>query len=197
MADALIIVDVQYDFLPGGSLPVPLGEQVIPVLNKYLEVADAARIPIFASRDWHPPHTIHFGADGGTWPVHCVQGSNGAEFHKDLVLPSSTRIVTKGDNRNDDGYSAFDGRLADGQDLAAALSASHVDRVFVGGLATDYCVMRTVEDARRAGFEAVYLRDACRAVEVERGDGVRAEQRMLTAGARACTFEQFNPSPAS
>jgi nicotinamidase/pyrazinamidase len=196
VADALIIVDVQYDFLPGGSLPVPLGEQVIPVLNKYLQVADAARIPIFASRDWHPPHTAHFGADGGTWPVHCVQGSNGAQFHKDLVLPRSTCIVTKGNNSNDDGYSAFEGRLADDQTLAAALYVSHISRVFVGGLATDYCVLRTVLDARKEGFEAVYLRDACRAVEVERGDGVRAEQLMLTAGARACTFEQFNPSPS-
>jgi nicotinamidase/pyrazinamidase len=102
--------------------------------------------------------------------------------------------VTKGDNSDDDGYSAFDGRLADGQLLAAALSASRVNRVFVGGLATDYCVLRTVQDAREEGFEAVYLRDACRAVEVERGDGVRAEQIMLAAGARACTFEQFNPS---
>jgi nicotinamidase/pyrazinamidase len=194
VADALIIVDVQYDFLPGGSLPVPLGEQVIPVLNKYLQVANASGIPIFATRDWHPPHTIHFGADGGTWPVHCVQGSSGAEFHKDLVLPNSTRIVTKGDTIDNDGYSAFDGRLTDGQLLAAAMSALHVSRVFVGGLATDYCVLRTVQDARKEGFEAVYLRDACRAVEVERGDGVRAEQIMLAAGARACAFEQFNPS---
>jgi nicotinamidase/pyrazinamidase len=194
VADALIIVDVQYDFLPGGSLPVPLGEQVIPVLNTYLQVANAAGVPIFASRDWHPPHTSHFGADGGTWPVHCVEGSHGAEFHRDLVLPSSTRVVTKGDNRNDDGYSAFEGRLADGQALAAALTVSQVNRVFVGGLATDYCVLRTVLDARKKGLEAVYLRDACRAVEVERGDGVRAEEIMLAAGARACTLEQFNPS---
>jgi nicotinamidase/pyrazinamidase len=194
MSDALIIVDVQYDFLPGGNLPVPLGEQVIPVLNQYLQVASAARIPIFASRDWHPPHTDHFGVDGGTWPVHCVQGSSGAKFHKDLHLPDSTRVVTKGDNHKDDGYSAFEGRLADGQTLIDVLHELHVRRVFVGGLATDYCVMRTVLDACKAGLEAVYLRDACRAVEVERGDGVRAEEHMLVAGARACTFPQFNPS---
>jgi nicotinamidase/pyrazinamidase len=194
MSDALIIVDVQYDFLPEGSLPVPLGEQVIPVLNKYLEVASAAKIPIFASRDWHPPHTVHFGMDGGTWPVHCVQGSDGAKFHKDLHLPGSTHVVTKGDNHDDDGYSAFEGYLPDGQKLIDALRAVHVGRVYVGGLATDYCVLRTVLDARKEGLEAIYLRDACRAVEVERGDGERAEERMLAAGARACTVEQFNPS---
>ena len=194
MSDALIIVDVQYDFLPGGNLPVPLGEEVIPVLNQYLQVAGAAKIPIFASRDWHPPHTVHFGVDGGTWPVHCVQGSNGANFHKDLQLPSSTHVVTKGDNHDDDGYSAFQGWLANGQPLIDVLHDFHVGRVFVGGLATDYCVQRTVLDACNAGLEAVYLRDACRAVEVERGDGVRAEEHMLSAGARACTFEQFNPS---
>jgi len=193
MPDALIVVDVQYDFCPGGNLPVPFGDQVIPVLNDYLTVADTVGIPIFASRDWHPPGTVHFADHGGIWPEHCLQGEHGAEFHKDLRLPRSARTVTKGDNQRDDGYSAFQGYLQDGTTLADALHAARVTRVFVGGLATDYCVLQTVLSARQADFDAVYLRDACRAVEVKRGDGAQAEEAMLAAGARAIVFAQFNP----
>jgi nicotinamidase/pyrazinamidase len=200
MPDALIVVDVQVDFCPGGKLPVPLGDRVIPKLNDYLALAKWAGIPIFASRDWHPVDTHHFAEHGGTWPPHCVQSTPGAEFHKGLVLPAGAQIVTKGLSHRDDGYSAFEGRLdvgghvaPDGQPLADALRAARVTRVFVGGLATDYCVLRTVLDARRLGFAAVFLRDASRAVEVRRGDDVEAEMEVLRAGAWACMVEQFNP----
>jgi nicotinamidase/pyrazinamidase len=193
-SDALIIVDVQYDFCPGGNLPVPHGDEVIPVLNAYLGRAVAASIPIFASRDYHPPDTAHFAERGGIWPVHCVQGTQGAELHSDLHLDPSTRIVTKGDSREDHGYSAFEGRLGEGgQTLAEALREAGVTRVFVGGLATDYCVLQTVLDACREGLVTVYLQDASRPVEVNPGDGSKAEDEMRSAGAQMCTLQEFQP----
>jgi nicotinamidase/pyrazinamidase len=194
MPDSLIIVDVQNDFCPGGSLPVPHGDEVIPVLNQYLVIAKSTGIPIFASRDWHPADTRHFASYGGIWPAHCVQDTHGAEFHKDLRLPPSTVLVTKGDNREDDGYSEFEGTLPSGESLQAALQAAGVTRVFVGGLATDYCVLQTVLDACKAGFEVVYLKDGSRPVEVNPGDGDRAEEQMLAAGAVFQTVDQFHPS---
>lgn len=194
--DALIIVDVQNDFCPGGTLAVPFGDQVIPVLNEYLAQAVVVGIPIFASQDWHPAHTEHFARDGGRWSMHCVQGTVGAEFHKDLRLSPGTLVVRKGMSGHDDGYSAFEGRLADGRALRRALDEMGVRRVYVGGLATDYCVLQTVLGARAAGLETVWLRDASLPVEVNAGDGEQAEKQMLAAGARACTLAQFHPVKA-
>jgi nicotinamidase/pyrazinamidase len=194
MPDTLIIVDVQNDFCPGGNLPVPHGDEVIEVLNQYLAVADSAGIPIFASRDWHPAVTRHFAEQGGIWPAHCVQGTSGADFHKDLRLPASTVVVTKGDSAEDHGYSAFEGTLPGGETLQAALRAAGVTRVYAAGLATDYCVLQTVLDACKAGFEVVYLKDGSRPVEVNPGDGARAEEQMLAAGATFQTVDRFHPS---
>jgi nicotinamidase/pyrazinamidase len=194
VADALIVVDVQNDFCPGGSLPVPEGDRVVPVLNEYLARAEAAGFAIFASRDWHPPHTAHFAQDGGRWPVHCVQNTPGAAFHPDLRLPAGTQIVTKGTSERDEGYSAFEGRLPDGRDLATALRAGGITRAYAGGLATDYCVRATVLGARQAGIEAVWLRDASRPVEVQPGDGARATAEMLAAGAQTGTLADFSPA---
>ncbi|HEY7782059.1 MAG TPA: isochorismatase family protein [Ktedonobacterales bacterium] len=191
--DALIIVDVQNDFCPGGALPVPSGDQIVPVLNEYMARAAQEGIPIVASQDWHPMHTEHFAQDGGRWPGHCLQDSWGAAFYEDLRLPPSALIVRKGLSGHDDGYSAFEGTLADGRDLKHVLDDLGVTRVYVGGLATDYCVLQTVLGARRAGLETVWLRDASLPVEVNAGDGEQAERDMLAAGARACTLERFNP----
>jgi nicotinamidase/pyrazinamidase len=196
MSDALLLIDVQYDFCSGGSLPVPAGDEVIPVLNQYLEIAGNSSIPVFASRDWHPASTRHFVSGGGLWPPHCVQGTHGAEFHHDLHLPDSARIVTTGDSSQDEGYSAFEGWLSDGKTLAEGLHSASVTRVYVGGLATDYCVLHTVLDALRAGFEAFYLQDASRPVELNQGDGERAEAAMLSAGAHVCTLADFHPGAA-
>ncbi len=193
MPDALIVIDVQYDFCSGGSLPVPDGDQVIPVLNHYLARAVSTGIPVYASRDWHPPQTRHFAEQGGLWPPHCVQGTHGAEFHKDLRLPASTGIVTTGDNQEDSGYSAFEGHLPGGKTLTSALREAGVTRVYVGGLATDYCVLQTVLDACLAGFQVDYLKDASRPVEVHPGDGARAEESMVAAGAVVATLETFHP----
>jgi len=180
---ALVIVDVQNDFCPGGALPVPEGDTIVPILNKYIEKFQKAGLPIYASRDWHPEKTKHFKAFGGLWPPHCVQGTKGAEFHPDLKLPKETTILTKGEDPNEDSYSGFQGRDAAGVGLAGLLRQRGVERVFVGGLATDYCVKSTVLDGVREGFKVVLLADAMRGVDLQSGDSDRAIQEMLRAGA--------------
>ncbi|MEO7003286.1 MAG: isochorismatase family protein [Ktedonobacterales bacterium] len=194
--EALIIVDVQNDFCPDGKLAVPQGDTVVPVLNEYIKKAVALGMPVYASRDWHPAHTTHFAQEGGPWPEHCIQDSDGAKFHLKLKLPPGAVIVTKGDNELDDGYSAFQGHLANGQSLFEALQDSsdpsqRVTRVYVGGLATDYCVERTVLSALESGLAVVWLRDASLPVEITPGDGEAAEKEMLTAGATAITLDRF------
>lgn len=177
--DALIIVDVQNDFCPGGALAVAEGDQVVPVLNRWISKAHEADIPIFASRDWHPPDHISFQQQGGPWPPHCVQGTHGAEFHPDLNLPAETAIVTlKGDTPDRDAYSAFDGT-----NLASELRARNVKRLWVGGIATDYCVKATVLDGLQEGFDVCVIEDAIRAVNVNPDDGQRAINDMRQAGA--------------
>lgn len=177
--DALIVVDLQRDFLPGGALGVPGGDAVIPPLNEYLATFERRRLPIFATRDWHTPDHCSFRDRGGPWPPHCVAGTPGAAFAPGLVFPESTQIVSKADQRDRDAYSGFDHT-----DLARSLRERGVKRVFVGGLATDYCVRATVLDGLRTGFEVVVLEDAVRAVDVTPGDGERALEEMRSAGAR-------------
>ena len=193
MPDALIVVDVQNDFCPGGALPVPLGDTVVPVLNEYLQRAAAKGMVIYASRDWHPQRTRHFQAYGGAWPPHCVQNTPGAQFHPDLRLPPGATVVSKGMSEEDEGYSALEAQLPDGRDLLSALREARVLRVHVGGLATDYCVRATVLAARTAGFKTFLLIDACRPVEVTPGDGERAVEEMLAAGATPQTLAGFHP----
>ena len=194
MKDALLIVDMQNDFCPGGALAVAEGHAVVPLLNQYMERASAAGIPIFASRDWHPAQTAHFREFGGQWPPHCVQGTSGAEFHPGLRLPEETVIVSKGMNPVDEGYSLFEGKLEDGRDALAALRELGVTRVHVGGLATDYCVRATTLDALAARFDVFLLEDAIRAVEVQPGDEERAIAEMREAGAVSETLEDFQPA---
>ncbi len=181
--DALIVVDVQRDFLPGGSLAVPRGDEVIPVLNRYLERFVAAELMVVATRDWHPPNHCSFVSRGGTWPPHCVKLSVGAEFPDELALPDSALIVSKATSAAADAYSGFDGTL-----LEDALKQAGIRRIFVGGLATDYCVLATVTDGIAAGFEVVVLEDAIRAVAVQPGDEKRALASMREAGATLTTL---------
>jgi nicotinamidase/pyrazinamidase len=180
---ALIVVDVQNDFCPGGALGVRGGDQIVPVLNRYIEKFSRARLPIFATRDWHPAKTTHFKAYGGMWPVHCVQGSRGAEFHADLKLAKEIVIISTGMAPDEEGYSGFQGRDASGTPLATALRDCGVDRIFVGGLATDYCVKYTVLDGLQHGFRAVVLGDAIRGVDLDPNDSRRALNEMSAAGA--------------
>jgi nicotinamidase/pyrazinamidase len=182
--DVLLIVDVQRDFLPGGALAVPQGDAVVPVINAYIELARRHDMPVYASRDWHPRNHCSFTAQGGSWPEHCVAGTRGAEFSAALELPRGAVIIDKATTHDVDAYSAFSGT-----DLAARLRRVSVRKLLVGGLATDYCVLNTVLDARQVGFESLLLVDAIRAVNVEPGDGVRAVQRMIAAGAVAIRLE--------
>lgn len=180
---ALLVIDVQRDFCGGGALAVPDGDAVVRVINDLAARADGAGLPIYASRDWHPPVTNHFNTSGGPWPEHCVAGTPGAEFHPDLRLPAGTVVVSKGDLSGRDGYSAFDGHLDDGRPLAQALAEQGIERLIVGGLATDYCVKHSVLDARALGLEVVVVQDAIRGVDVAPGDSGRAVETMEAAGA--------------
>lgn len=181
--DALLIVDVQNDFLPGGSLAVPHGDEVVPVLNRYLRAFQ--NLPVYATRDWHPERHCSFKAQGGPWPPHCVAGTRGAEFAATLRLPPSAAIISKAATPEQDAYSGFQGT-----DLDAQLRAANIRRLFIGGLATDYCVLNTVRDALKLGYEVLLLIDAIRAVDVQPGDGLRAEQEMVSLGAQRITVEE-------
>jgi len=175
---ALIVVDVQNDFCPGGSLAVARGDEVVAPLNKLMrEFLDSAE-PVFKTRDWHSAKTSHFAAYGGTWPVHCVQGTRGAEFHPDLLDDPRITIISKGIDERADGYSGFDGT-----NLEQLLRDEGVDEVWVGGLATDYCVKHTVLDALHAGFKVRALADAMRPVNINPQDGEQAIREMQAAGA--------------
>jgi nicotinamidase/pyrazinamidase len=176
--DALLIVDVQRDFLPGGALGVTAGDQVVPILNRYIDLARSANVPVFASRDWHPQGHVSFRERGGPWPVHCVAKSEGADFAPGLALPSHAQVISKATMTELEAYSAFAGT-----DLAHALRSRGVRRLWIGGLATDYCVLNTVLDARQEKFEVLFLNDAIRPVDVNPGDGERAVTRMREAGA--------------
>ena len=180
----MLVVDVQNDFCPGGSLAVAQGDQVALAINRYVERFTSAGAPIIATRDWHPAQTSHFNIYGGIWPVHCVQNSHGAEFHPALRLGTSTVVVSKGTAPGADSYSGFDGVDASGAGLAELLRAGGVEQLFVGGLATDYCVKQTVLDGLKHGFAVVVLLDAIRGVDLAPGDSVRALDAMRHAGAR-------------
>ena len=185
--DALIVVDVQNDFCPGGTLAVKDGDQVVPALNRHIDKFTKARLPIFATRDWHPAKTTHFNTSGGPWPPHCIQGSKGAEFHPDLKLPPDTVIVSAGMGSDEDGYSGFLGIDDRGQKLADLLRQRRVERIFVGGLATDYCVKHTVLEGLKEGLKVVLLVDSVRGVNLKPGDSESAIEEMLHAGAVIAT----------
>lgn len=185
---ALIVVDVQNDFCPGGTLAVPHGDEVIPPLNKLISAFLERDEPVFKSRDWHPPQTKHFAAYGGTWPIHCVRETKGAEFHVGLLDDVRIGIISKGLG-DEDCYSAFDGT-----DLVSELQRLGVEEVWIGGLATDYCVKNTVLDALKNGFAVKAVEDAMRAVNLSPGDGGRAIAEMHEAGAefvKSSTGEQL------
>jgi len=184
--DALIVVDVQNDFLPGGALAVPAGDAVIGPLNAILESFARRGLAIFATRDWHPLDHCSFKAQGGPWPPHCIAGSRGAAFPESLRLPPDTRVLSKAVERGRDAYSGFQGT-----ELAQQLRALGCRRVFVAGLATDYCVRATALDALSAGFATVVLSDAVRAVDARPGDGERALLEVASRGAVLAPTQQI------
>ncbi|HEV8367331.1 MAG TPA: nicotinamidase [Pyrinomonadaceae bacterium] len=174
---ALIVVDVQNDFCPSGTLAVAHGDEVVPPLNRLIDEFLNQGAPVFKTRDWHQPTTKHFKDYGGTWPVHCVQNTKGAEFHPQLKDDPRIRVISKGLG-DTDCYSGFDET-----DLAEQLRKAGVEEVVVGGLATDYCVKNTVLDALKQGFAVKALQDAMRPVDIKSGDGERAIEEMRAAGA--------------
>src|SRR5262249_19464134 len=179
---ALLVVDVQRDFCPGGALPAPECDRIVPAINAYLRDAAAQGLPIYASRDWHPPVTTHFKPYGGEWPPHCVQGSPGAAFHPDLELPAGAIIVSKGEDPDRAGYSAFDGATPDGPTLLDDLRNRQVGTLFITGLTTEYCVKQTSIDASRAGLRVILLTDAIGAIDAKPGDADRALAEMARMG---------------
>ena len=184
--DALLVVDIQHDFLPGGSLAVNEADQVIPVLNACIRLFREKHLPVLACRDWHPPDHSSFRENGGPWPPHCIAGTHGAEFSGLLELPNDTPVFSKGTIREKEAYSAFDGT-----ELDAALKKMGIDRLFIGGLTTDYCVKNSVLDAKRRGYESVVLLDATKAVNLSPDDGKNALESMKTAGAMLITREKL------
>ncbi|MEM2875601.1 MAG: bifunctional nicotinamidase/pyrazinamidase [Candidatus Bathyarchaeia archaeon] len=176
---ALIVVDVQKDFCSGGALAVPHGDDVVPILNLYIEKFKAVGSPIFVTRDWHPKDHVSFRSRGGQWPEHCIQDAEGAKFHPDLRLPYNVRVVSKGTNSTREAYSGFEGTS-----LEDELRSLGISRLFVGGLATDYCVKNTVLDGLKRGFEVFLLEDAVRGVDLRKGDSEKAIEEMVSRGAK-------------
>jgi nicotinamidase/pyrazinamidase len=182
--DVLLVTDIQNDFLSGGSLAVAGGDEVIPVLNRYIGEFVARGLPVFATRDWHPQGHCSFHAQGGPWPVHCVAGTHGAAFAATLALPPDTTVISKATLPDQEAYSSFQGTDLDGR-----LRAVGIRRVFIGGLTTDYCVLNSVKDASRLGYDVFVLADAIRAVDVQPGDGRRAEEEMARLGAHRISLD--------
>jgi nicotinamidase/pyrazinamidase len=183
----LLVVDVQRDFCPGGALPVAEGDAVVAPLNRCIARFAERGLPLYFSRDWHPAESSHFASGGGPWPSHCVAFTAGAEFHPDLVVPEEAVVVSKGMAPNEHGYSAFDARDPEGRRLADSLRARGVRTLYVGGLATDYCVRASVLDALRAGFDVRVVADGVRGIDREPGDVRRALDEMRAAGAETTT----------
>jgi nicotinamidase/pyrazinamidase len=181
VAKALLIIDFQNDFTSGGALEVPEGDEIAEPVKRLADQFDV----VVATRDWHPPDHASFETQGGPWPVHCVQGTHGAQLHPAMQDVELDALVDVGRKRDDEGYSGFEK-----SDLAQILRDHDVDEVYVCGLATDYCVRASAIDACREGFDVTVVEDAIRGVDVQQGDSERALRDMREAGARTATFEE-------
>jgi nicotinamidase/pyrazinamidase len=184
--DALLIADIQNDFMPGGALGVRGGDEIIPVLRGYVDRFHARGLPIFLSHDWHPPNHCSFHEQGGPWPIHCVAGSAGALPPPSFPIPKTATIIQKATLPDREAYSVFQDTT-----LHERLQAAGIGRLFIGGLATDYCVLNTVKDARVLGYHVCLLTDAIRAVNVAWEDGRKAEEAMIRLGAIPTRLESL------
>lgn len=189
--DVLVVVDVQNDFLPGGALGVSDGDQVIAPLNRAIGVFTRKKLPVFFSRDWHPADHVSFQQRGGPWPPHCVQNTEGAQFSAALEMPDNPVVFSKGAKPEEEQYSAYYGKNGSGREMRTALAEIGARRVFIGGLATDYCVLNTAIDLLKDGRAVVVLADACRAVNVAPDDGEKALARMAAEGAAISETERL------
>jgi len=188
---ALCVIDVQNDFCPGGALPVPEGDKVVPLLNRAIALFFEKGFPVFASRDWHPRETSHFKAFGGPWPAHCVRETSGAAFHPDLEISEKMIIISKGMDADAESYSVFSGIDKEGRSFADRLNESGIVELYVGGLATDYCVRQTCLDALGQGFQVFLLTDAVRGVDVTPGDSEKAIKEIARKGGRLLTLDEI------
>lgn len=179
----MLIVDLQKDFLPGGALAVSQGDRVVAVMNRYIALFRRHRLPVVATRDWHPVDHCSFQTQGGPWPEHCIAGTKGAEFSDDLQLPEATEIFSTGVQRNAQGYSGFENT-----ELEPYFSRLETKRLFIGGLATDYCILHTVLDACARRYSVYLLKDAIRAVDVAPQNGRKAIDKMIQQGALLITL---------
>ncbi|HYM40654.1 MAG TPA: nicotinamidase [Thermoplasmata archaeon] len=179
---ALLVVDVQNDFCPGGALAVPEGDRIVPRVNRLIELFERRDLPVLATRDWHPRVTRHFKEFGGAWPPHCIQGTKGARFHPDLRLPRDAIVLSKGMDPEQDSYSGFQAYNGQGRDLESVIRDLGVDEIFLCGLATDYCVRATALDATRRGLRVRVLEDAIKGVDLKPGDSETATREMRGAG---------------
>ncbi len=186
---ALLIIDMQIDFCPGGSLPVPKADLIIKPLNRYIAFFKSKKWPVVASRDWHPPITKHFKSSGGLWPEHCVARSKGAQFHPKLKLPSNVKIVSKGTTPIEDGYSAFDSRDQNKKKLSRLLKSLGVKEIFIGGLATDYCIRATALSAMKENFTVYFLKDASKGISAKTSQD--AIKLMKEKGIEPIDFTKF------
>lgn len=189
---ALLIVDFQNDFCPKGLLPVPAGDKIVNNLNRYIKIFSKKNLPIFASRDWHPKKTKHFKRFGGLWPNHCIQNTKGAQFHPKLKLPKHTIILSKGMDPAQDSYSAFQGFDSSGIQFEHLLKIFGINELYIGGLATDYCVKTSVIDALKLGYAVRLLTDAIKGVDIKSGDSQRAIKEMLDYGAKKLDLDKIS-----
>lgn len=189
--DALVVVDVQNDFLPGGALGVSAGDRVIDPLNRAVLLFHQRGLPIFFSRDWHPTQHCSFKERNGPWPEHCVQNTPGAEFARDIMVPKEAIIISKGVLHDEEQYSTIYGRNSEWEELSRILDRLGIKRIFIGGLATDYCVLNTVLDALKLGFEAYVFTDGICAVNVNPGDEENALKQMTESGGHLITTDRL------
>lgn len=188
MTKAILIVDAQYDFFPGGALAVTGGNEIIDPINRLVEKTG---YPVFISQDWHPEETVHFAAHGGTWPVHCVRDTRGAEIHEDLKIEPVSGVLKGTDPKSDAGYSAFEGKGPERLTLDEILRGFGIKHLIVCGLATDYCVKATVLDALKLDYKVELYTDGVRPVNLKPEDGIKAVADMMEAGATILTWEDL------
>ena len=181
---ALLVVDVQNDFCPGGALGIQEGHKIIPILNRYIKFFEKENLPIFVTRDWHPKVTKHFKQFGGIWPKHCVEGSPGAQFHPELKFPNEAFVMSKGMDPEKDSYSAFHATDLSGTVLSNLLKIFGVTEIYIGGLATDYCVKHSAFDALKDGLKVFILTDAIAGVNLQPEDSSVALEDMVRRGAK-------------
>jgi len=188
---ALLIVDIQNDFCPGGALGVPEGDKIVPVINKYIDIFRKKKLPIFLTRDWHPIRTKHFKDFGGFWPLHCLQNTKGAAFHPKLKVPKDAILLYKGMDPKEDAYSSFHAEDEKGTRLLKLLNMQGVKEIYIAGLATDYCVRFSTRDAIKYGFRVKILMDAIKGVNLKPRDCEKAIKEMVKKGAKKITLKDM------